>query len=174
MRSHSAVRNISGRLTKVLFIVYLLILGWVLLLKSGVQFSYMGERSVNLTPFGEVPVFNIQDALNILVFVPLGIYAGILVGRWSFGKKLLFFASLSFIIEVLQYVLRMGAFDVTDIITNTTGGLIGLILYKSIQRTLGDIGYVHNIINIVATVGTLLVIALLVLLKINMLPVRYQ
>lgn len=174
MRSHSAVRNISGRLTKVLFVVYLLILGWVLLLKLGVQFSYMGERSVNLIPFGEVSVFNNQNILNILIFVPLGIYAGILFGRWRSSNKLFFFASLSFIIEALQYVLQIGTFDVTDIVTNTTGGLIGLILYMSIQRAFPDTGHVHKMINIFATVGTLLGIALLVLLKINMLPVRYQ
>ena len=173
-RNNPKVSNVSNRLTTVLFMIYLIAIGWILLLKLGVRFSYMGKRSVNLVPFSEPSILTSENILNVVIFVPLGIYAGTLFERWIFSKKLLFFFLLSLSVEALQYILRVGAFDVTDIINNTLGGLIGLMIFETIKKTVNSSVKARKIINIIAATGTAFVILLLVLLKMNMLPVRYQ
>ncbi len=174
MRNNPKVSNVTNRLTTALFIIYLIAICWILLFKLGVRFSYMGKRSVNLIPFSEPLILNTENILNVVIFVPLGVYAGILFKRWIFGKKLLFFFLLSLLVESLQYVLRVGAFDVTDLITNTLGGVIGLIIYKGLDKAFNNRVKAQKFINKIAATGTVLMILLLVLLKMNMLPVRYQ
>jgi len=174
MKEKSKVNNVTNRLTKVLFIIYLIALYWILLLKLGVQFSYMANRKANLIPFNEPLILTSENILNVVIFVPLGIYSGILVKRWTFSEKLLLFFLLSLTIEGLQYILRLGAFDVTDIITNTLGGIIGFLIFKGIEKTFNNSVQAQNFIITITATGTLLMILLLVLLKMNMLPIRYQ
>lgn len=172
--SKPKVGNATDRVTAVLFIIYLIAICWILLFKLGVRFSYMGKRSANLIPFREPSILAGENIMNVVIFVPLGVYAGILFERWSFGKKLLFFFFMSLLVEGLQYTFRIGAFDVTDIITNTLGGLIGLIIFKAIEIAVNSSVKAQKFINIIAATGTALMIVLLVLLKMNMLPIRYQ
>ncbi|MBD0298083.1 MAG: VanZ family protein [Flavisolibacter sp.] len=169
----SKVNNVTIRLTTVLFIIYLISLYWILLLKLGVRFSYMGERRTNLVPFSE-PLLTSENILNVVIFVPLGIYAGILFEKWLFGKKLFFVLFLSLLVEGLQYILRVGAFDITDTITNTLGGIIGLMIFKGLEKAFSNHVKAQRFINKIAATGTALMILLLVLLKMNMLPVRYR
>ncbi|HEY5823174.1 MAG TPA: VanZ family protein [Cyclobacteriaceae bacterium] len=171
--------NITNKLTIGLFIVYLLALFWILLLKLGARFSYMENRSVNLIPFGEPLILNAKAdvgeiILNVIVFIPLGIYTGVLFKRWTFGNKFFFFVLISLLIEGLQYSLKVGAFDITDIITNTSGGIIGLMTFVTIEKLFNNSVKAQKFINTIAAVGTVLMISLLLLLKLNMLPVRYQ
>ena len=87
--------NNTNKLTNVLFVIYLMALIWILLFKLGVHFTYMGNaRSINLIPFSESLVLNgkidfTEIIMNVVIFVPLGIYAGILFRRWITGKKTL-------------------------------------------------------------------------------------
>ena len=74
---------------------------WILLFKLGVRFSYMENRSVNLIPFDDPAVLSGENIMNVVVFVPLGIYAGILFKKWAFGKQVLFFFLLSALVEGL-------------------------------------------------------------------------
>jgi glycopeptide antibiotics resistance protein len=174
MNELSEVNKVTNRITAVLFVIYLLALYWILLLKLGVRFSYMGTRTLNLIPFSERLILTSENILNVIIFVPLGIYTGILFRRWLFGKKLLFFFLLSLVIEGLQYTLRIGVFDVTDLLTNTLGAVIGLMVYKGFDNAFNNSVKVQKFINLLATAGTVLMILLLVLLKMNLLPVRYQ
>jgi len=164
--------NKTNKLTNVLFIIYLIALFWILLFKFGVRFSYMENRNVNLIPFAKIDVAEI--ILNVVIFVPLGIYAGVLFKGRTFSTKLFFFVLISSMFELLQFILRVGAFDITDIITNAVGGVIGLMIFKAIERLFKNSVTAQKFINIIATIGTVLMISLLLLLKMNMLPVRYQ
>lgn len=170
----------ANRLTAVLFFVYLLLLCWILLFKLGVPFANMGgKRHVNLTPFGAPLMLNGKAdfgevVLNVMIFVPLGVYAGMLFRTWHLGKKLFLFFLLSFTCEALQYIFKIGASDITDIITNTSGGLIGLLIFSGVEKAFTDSSKAQRFVNIVATAVTILVVLLLALLKLNMLPVRYQ
>src|SRR5881398_2542352 len=115
VRNNSEINTVANRLTTVLFTIYLIAICWILLFKLGVQFSYMGNRRISLIPFKE-PLFlngriDVSEViLNIVIFVPLGIYAGILFKRWNIGKKLFFFFLASLIVEGLQFILAIGAF----------------------------------------------------------------
>ncbi len=168
-----------NKLTKVLFIIYLIALCWILLFKLGVQFSYMDNRSVNLIPFknllapnGKVDIG--ETIMNVIIFIPLGIYAGILFKKWSFKSNVFFFFLVSLIFEALQFIFRIGAFDITDIITNAAGGIIGLLIFKVFEKLFNNNRKTQKFINIIAAAGTAVMIILLLLLKLNMLPVRYQ
>lgn len=166
--------TVANRLTIGLLVVYGLALAWILLLKLGVRFSYGEERRVNLIPFHERLVFSAENILNVIVFVPLGIYTGILFAHWRFGKSLLFFFLTSFCVEGLQYVLALGAFDSTDLLNNTLGGIIGLLLYEAVERAFNSSAKAQKFVNAIAATATVLMILLLVLLKMNRLPIRYQ
>ena len=173
------MKNYGTRLTATLFSIYLLTLLWILLLKLGVHFSYMEHREVNLIPFRELltslgKLDLPETILNILIFVPLGIYAGVLFQTWTWQNKILFALCVSFIVETLQYLLSIGAFDVTDIITNTSGGIIGFALLKILDKGFRTPAGTQKFVNVVSTIGTVVLLSLLVLLKLNMLPIRYQ
>jgi glycopeptide antibiotics resistance protein len=149
---------------------------WILLLKLGVRFSYMASRRVNVIPFREYFLYGKADLpeiiLNVIIFIPLGVYTGALFGRWRLKNKLLLFFLVSFMVESLQFILTIGAFDVTDIITNSLGGIVGLMIFEVMDRWFRD--NTQRIINIIFTTGTMCIILLLALLKLNMLPVKYQ
>lgn len=164
----------STKLTTALFIIYGIALVWVLIFKLGVQFSYMENRNTNVIPFNEAVIFTAENILNVLIFVPPGVYAGVLFIRWIFSKKLFFLFLLSLLVEGLQYLFRVGAFDVTDLITNTLGGLIGLLVFSALERAFQNGIRAQKFINFLAIPATALLILLLVLLKMNLLPVRYQ
>ena len=90
--------NKTNKLTNVLFIIYLIALIWIILFKFNVTFSYMENiRSINLIPFSESLILNGKLAfseiiMNVVIFVPLGIYAGILFKRWIIGKNFSYFS----------------------------------------------------------------------------------
>lgn len=178
-RSDGEGNNSANKLTIALFVIYLIALFWILLLKLGVRFSYMENRQVNLIPFREGLVLNGkidfgEIIMNVIIFLPLGIYAGILFKRWNFGKNVFFFFLISLFVEALQFILRVGAFDITDTITNTLGGIIGLLIFKAIEKVFKNSVKAQKLINTTAAIGTVLMILMLLLLKMNMLPVRYQ
>lgn len=169
----------ANRFTIALLLVYLVALLWILILKMGVRFSYMDNREVNLVPFyrnlfQNARLDKIETIMNIIVFIPFGVYTGILLQKRRFGTKLLLSFLASFLIETIQFSLAVGAFDATDLVTNTTGGLIGLMLYELLVRTLNHPLKAQRWINFMAAVMSILAIVLLVMLKLNMLPVRYQ
>ena len=172
--------NISNKLTYSLFAVYLIALIWILLFKLGVHFSNMGNsRSINLIPYSDFFILNGKIdyggmIMNILIFVPLGVYAGILFKRWIVGKKILLFFLVSLIIEGFQFILALGVFDVMDMINNTLGGIIGLMIYVGIDKIFNNSIKAQKFINIIAAIGTLTMIILLFMLKTNRLGIRYQ
>ena len=170
----------TNKLTYVLFTIYLIALTWILLFKLGVHFSNMGNsRSINLIPFRELLILNgkidfAEMIMNVVIFVPLGIYAGIVFKRWITAKKLFLFFLISLIIEGIQLILALGVFDITDIINNTLGGIIGLMIYEGIEKAFKNSGKAQKFINLLATIGTFLMILFLFLLKTNNLGIRYQ
>lgn len=168
----------ANKLTIVLLIAYLIALCWILLFKLSVRFSYMANRKVNLVPFREFFFYGKMDLgeiiMNVVIFVPLGIYAGILFNNWSAGKQFFLFFVTSLIIEACQFILAIGAFDSTDVITNTVGGIIGWLLFKGIEKVFNNSIKAQKIINIIAVTATVVMIVFLVLLKTNHLGIRYQ
>jgi glycopeptide antibiotics resistance protein len=104
----------------------------------------------------------------------MGVYAGVLFKKWSFIQKVFFFFIMSFFIEAIQFIFKAGAADITDIITNTLGGIFGLLMFIGIDKLFKERIKAQKLINTVGAIGTALLITLLVLLKMNLLPVRYK
>ena len=81
---------------------------------------------------------------------------------WNFIQKIIPIFCVSLLYEVLQYAFAIGGSDITDLIGNTLGGIIGMILFFILIRMFGkDIIWT---INLVASIGTTVVILFLGLL----------
>lgn len=86
--------NKTNKLTNVLFIIYLIALFWIIVFNFNVSFSYIGNmRSINLNTFIESVIINgnlhfSEIIMNVLIFVLLGIYSGILFKGWITRKKI--------------------------------------------------------------------------------------
>ena len=126
-----------------LFVVYLALLAWVVLWK--LQLPYVGEgelRHVKLVPFAPTAEDGASEpaevVANVLLFVPFGIYLGLLAPSFRWSRVAGVFAGSSVALEVVQYVLAIGSADVTDIVVNTLGGLAGLGLVVLARRRLRE------------------------------------
>lgn len=158
--------------TIVLLSVYGLILVWIVLLKASTvaELKYLPcERTLNLVPFHykfEVCTHVEEVVLNALVFVPLGLYLSMLgMKPW---KAILFGFCLSFVFEALQFVLAIGAADVTDLLMNTLGTAIGAGFYLLLRRISKRHDRLNAVLNIVMCIGTaLFLLAAAVLLIAN-------
>ena len=150
-------------LTKVLFIFYILALIWIILFKM--QFSFKGlvtSRSINLIPFGESMMVNgmidVKEIIaNVLIFIPFGIYISMLKSEWTFIKKVGSGFIISFAVEILQFIFAIGASDITDIIGNTLGGIIGIGIFYAFYKVFREKAI--KIINVVALIFTVLISA---------------
>lgn len=105
--------------------------------------------NTNFVPFGNIYMyatgqdrFNLDIIIhntigNVLIFVPLGIFFLLLLSKKpTIMKAALFFIKCSVVIEILQYVLRVGQFDIDDVILNTIGGIVGYFIIKLIKQGL--------------------------------------
>lgn len=132
----------SGVLT--LFAVYLGLLVWVVLWKLEVPWTG-DDRTLKLVPFVATPTAGasapLEVAANVALLVPLGVYLGMLTppGRgWPATARVAGAAALlSTGLEVTQYVLGVGRTDTSDVVANTAGGLLGLVLLTGARRSLG-------------------------------------
>ena len=101
-------------------------------------------RSVEWVPFAQFrdaqswfgPLF---DALgNLAFFVPLGVLLFILVEHRARPVLVVVAcgAVISAAVETLQYVLALGNSDVTDLLVNTAGALVGAVIARRCGRRL--------------------------------------
>lgn len=162
----------SYYIASILFLLYLVLLIWIILFK--LQFSITAldrVREINLIPFyyKEEISFHATEVLeNVLIFVPFGIYLCLVFQRSRLRSKLLFIAGMSMLLEVCQYFLAVGRSDITDLITNISGGLIGIFLYNTVVRLFHNQRRIDQIIIISATIVTVVVGGgLLFLLAVN-------
>ena len=93
-------------------------------------------RRIDLMPFQtlQASMNNIVYYLeNIIMFAPLGVFL-VLLKQYSFKKSLLICFVTSLSIEVLQYIFALGLSQTDDVIANTLGGLVGIVLAMGIKR----------------------------------------
>jgi glycopeptide antibiotics resistance protein len=112
-----------------LFATYLVLLGWVVLWKLEAPWAGQ-QRVVKLVPFAATGDAGASTPLevwvNLLLFIPFGVYLGLLARSWSWWRAAGVVACASLALEVTQYVLGVGSSDTTDVVVNTVGGLAGL------------------------------------------------
>jgi glycopeptide antibiotics resistance protein len=87
------------------------------------------SRSLNLIPFVDASQSLREMIDNLIVFVPLGLLLSVNLKRVNLWRKLRLVFCFSLAVEILQYALAIGTTDITDVIMNTLGGLLGLALY---------------------------------------------
>lgn len=152
-------------ITTALLCIYLVIVTWIILFKMQFSISSMPHyRNINLVPFagsvivnGKIHMGEIID--NLIIFIPVGVLLSMLKSQWPFWKKVLPIFSLSLLYEVLQYVLAVGATDITDVLSNTTGGIVGILIFGIFSKLFGD--KTIKVLNRIAIAGVLLVLGLM-------------
>ncbi|EGT5164412.1 glycopeptide resistance protein VanZ1 [Clostridioides difficile] len=161
------MKSRKHNITKGLFIVYIIILTWIILFKLQFDISSletMNLRSINLIPFaGSLIINNRVDIseiiLNVAIFVPFGIYVCMLKEEWSFIKKVIPIFITSLVFETLQYIFALGASDITDLIGNTLGGIIGIAVFMLLSKKFKN--NTIKIINVLALIVTIIVVLFL-------------
>ncbi len=79
-------------------------------------------------------------------------------------RRILAVVGTSVAFEVIQYVFGIGRSDITDVITNTLGGAIGIGIYAVTRRMLGiRTNRVLTVVELIATVVILLFVGFLAL-----------
>lgn len=122
-----------------LFFVYAIFLLWVILFKMmppniGME-RLGGIRAISWIPFDfdTNPSHHFLEVMfNFLVFIPFGLILKQANIKW--WKVILIGFSYSLFCEVTQYILMIGVTDVTDLITNTMGAVLGVLIFIAIRK----------------------------------------
>ena len=128
-------KKLARRGIKVIFYLYIIgIFYFVLLSERYGRDTGYDTSHVNLVLFKEINRFWTYRHLlsteavvtnlfgNIFAFSPFGFMIPIVI-----NKKKAFF---SLVIETSQLIMKVGVFDVDDLLMNTVGGLIGYMIYR--------------------------------------------
>lgn len=133
----------------VVFGVYMAILIYVLFFSARFGRTQGNVHGVNLVPLNEIKrfykgpeslatgLFWLNIAGNIAAFLPMGLLVALLAPRKPYGVfavAAVYVASM--VAEVLQYVFKVGSFDIDDVLLNTIGGLIGVLISIPVRRKL--------------------------------------
>ncbi|HEX7724670.1 MAG TPA: VanZ family protein [Candidatus Paceibacterota bacterium] len=128
----------------------------------------VGAHPANFIPFATIIPYLVGEkglligAINIIgniiLLVPLGFLAMFVWRTMSWKKALLWGLVSGLTIELLQTILRLGIFDIDDVILNALGFMIGFWAFILLVRWLGERKYVHilgtAIIIIIAAIGS--------------------
>jgi glycopeptide antibiotics resistance protein len=137
------------RLSYTLFCIYIMIASVLLFFSPYRQAAYeinsTGTNPYNLVPFKTIGNYikassHINQDIwitnlfgNVLAFLPLGFFLPLLFIRINgFWKTLgaVFITTAS--VEIIQFMTKVGSFDIDDIILNTLGGALGYLIFKMI------------------------------------------
>ncbi len=139
-------------------------------------------RAYNFIPFKTIyeyfaTRFNIWIALmnvvgNIALFVPLGMYLQVFRKRKKILPCVALACAISVGVEILQFILGIGAADIDDVLLNTLGALLGILLYRVIYAAVKDEGKAKNAITLLWCAAGGLVLLLLCITHFAGLKVR--
>jgi glycopeptide antibiotics resistance protein len=137
----STQQRSDGIALALLFAIYLFVLVWLAVFKLHAPFIGRDDmREIKLIPFVPIDGFGLNSPFeligNVVVFIPFGIYLGTLVS-WRPWRMVLAIAGTSLVVEVAQYVLAVGFSDVSDLILNTAGGVVGIAVATRLRRRFG-------------------------------------
>jgi len=109
-----------------------------------------GWKHANLKPFSTIYLLYKSKRLreeykydniggNIIGFMPLGILLPALFFSFrSVWRIALISFCISLLFETTQLLTGLGSFDVDDVILNTTGGIVGYIVYLGLKKFIRD------------------------------------
>ncbi|MEO8404426.1 MAG: VanZ family protein [Chitinophagaceae bacterium] len=83
----------------------------------------------NQTPINSRNLEFYKDLVgNVVIFIPLPFLLFYITGIRSYRKILVIGILISLAVEIIQYVFNIGVADIDDVILNTTGAIIGLVM----------------------------------------------
>ncbi len=89
-------------------------------------------------PFVDMVRGPVDTILNILLFVPMGIFLPMLYGELDqIGKIAMVGLLVSMSIEIAQ-MFGTGATDINDLITNTLGACVGYGIYRAVRKAIPE------------------------------------
>lgn len=160
MKHSKSIRSTKrNTLTLILLFVYLIALIWIILFKFSTSIQHLPQlRNINLIPYGDSLIVNgklsySELLLNMIVFLPFGVYLSMLKPDWQFWKRACPAIGVSLLFEIIQYIFAIGASDITDLINNSLGGILGCLLYTLFTKLLHE--HTNRILNILASIGTI-------------------
>ena len=129
-------------LGKILFVLYIIFVFYFLLISEIYgRTGEMQEYHYNLVLFKEIKRFwNYRKQLgifatatnllgNVLIFLPFGFFMAMASKYRSFLSTLVYSFALSLTVEISQLFMKVGCFDVDDLLLNTIGGMLGFITF---------------------------------------------
>lgn len=122
------------KLNNFLFYLYFFFILFALLFKFGEVFTLTNWHpfatpfsAINFIPFAKSSMLA-EILFNVVIFIPFGMLAS---GHFSKIRTVcLVIVLTSLSIESLQFIFSCGVSDITDLITNSLGGLLGVFAYK--------------------------------------------
>lgn len=167
---HEGMPQRTTAVLTTLFAIYLALLTWVVLWK--LETPSIGGAAFLPHPIKWVPFVATAEAdasaplevlANVLLFIPFGFYVGILARSWRWWTVALVLVAASLTLELTQHLLSIGSFDVTDLITNTAGGLAGFGIAALLRHQLRErAGRAAVRAGLITTVVALVAVALYV------------
>ena len=145
----------NKKLMYISLFIYIILLIWIIIFKW-TKYEAALESIITFRPLSLSDRFNackmsfvfkgfdpVDLILNILLFLPMGLYFVLLLKR----KHLILLIGLAttFIFEISQFFTCIGMFNSFDVLGNMIGCVLGFILFKFINRYLTD--KLINIIN---------------------------
>lgn len=133
-------------LSRGLLALYLVTLIWLVLFKLKFNISSVlnyHHRSLNLIPFAAPSIVNGEInfgemIFNCIFFIPFGLLLNVNFKKIGFLPKIASILVFSLSAELIQFIFAIGATDITDIITNTFGGFLGLKLYTLCNKFINN------------------------------------
>ena len=126
-------------LVKILFGIYCILIVWIILFKFSLSINDITGldkiRNINLIPFyysNEVSGHFKEVLENLLIFIPFAIYLKML--NKDNEKIILYGLIFSLVLEISQFIFKLGATDITDLITNSMGTVIGVYFYILLEK----------------------------------------
>ncbi len=129
-------------LGKILFVLYIVFIFYFLLISEAYgRTGDVGEYHYNLELFREIKRFwTYREQLgwfatfanlagNVIVFMPFGFLMSMASQYRSFLSTTFYSFVLSLVVELSQLLMKVGAFDVDDLLLNTVGGMLGYICF---------------------------------------------
>lgn len=71
---------------------------------------------------------------NMLLFLPFGLCISIFYPDSEIQNRILLASGVSLVFEVTQYIFSIGASDITDVIDNTLGAVLGILVYLVMKK----------------------------------------
>ena len=128
-------RNIFSNIILLIgFVIYIISVFSITGIPSILYLSF--DFDINLIPILDIIASPMTSILNILLFIPLGIFLPMLWAEKynnNISKVLLFGFCLSLVIEISQ-IFTFRLTDINDLITNTLGTLIGYLVYVKLLK----------------------------------------